>query len=164
MKTIEVEDKTVKLQLWDTAGTEKYRSITTSYYRGAHCAFIVFDLTSEESFNSLQDWIKNYYKYANKDFEKNIIIIGNKNDLTDKRKVTPEQIDEFIKLNKLIYFETSAKTGENVDESFEYIAKKLLEEQRYKEKSGIKREVNSNTNLNLGESESISTKKSKCCF
>ena len=164
MKTIEVNDKTVKLQLWDTAGTEKYRSITTSYYRGAHCAFIVFDLTSKESFDALPTWIENYYKYCNQEFDKNVVIIGNKSDLKDKRVVTESEINDFMKLNKLVYFETSAKNGNNVDESFLFMAEKLMAEQQSKEKSGVKREVYNNDNLNLKNSENLSTNKKKCCF
>ena len=162
-KTIDVNGKTVKLQIWDTAGTEKYRSITSSYYRGSHCALIVFDLTSKESFESLPTWIENYYKNCNQEFDKNVIMIGNKNDLSEKRDVTQEKINDFIKLNNLVYFETSAKTGENVDESFQYIAQKLMEEQELKEKLGVKREVKNN-NLNLKNSENLITNKKKCCF
>ena len=162
-KTIDVNGKTVKLQIWDTAGTEKYRSITSSYYRGSHCALIVFDLTSKDSFESLPTWIENYYKNCNQEFDKNVIMIGNKNDLSEKRDVTQEKINDFIKLNNLVYFETSAKTGENVDESFQYIAQKLMEEQELKEKLGVKREVKNN-NLNLKNSENLITNKKKCCF
>ena len=162
-KTIDVNGKTVKLQIWDTAGTEKYRSITSSYYRGSHCALIVFDLTSKDSFESLPTWIENYYKNCNQEFDKNVIMIGNKNDLSEKRDVTQDKINDFIKLNNLVYFETSAKTGENVDESFQYIAQKLMEEQELKEKLGVKREVKNN-NLNLKNSENLITNKKKCCF
>ena len=162
-KTIDVNGKTVKLQIWDTAGTEKYRSITSSYYRGSHCALIVFDLTSKDSFESLPTWIENYYKNCNQEFDKNVIMIGNKIDLSEKRDVTQEKINDFIKLNNLVYFETSAKTGENVDESFQYIAQKLMEEQELKEKLGVKREVKNN-NLNLKNSENLITNKKKCCF
>ena len=163
IKIIKLKDKEIKLQLWDTAGTEKYRSITSSYYRGSHCALIVFDLTSKDSFESLPTWIENYYKNCNQEFDKNVIMIGNKNDLSEKRDVTQEKINDFIKLNNLVYFETSAKTGENVDESFQYIAQKLMEEQELKEKLGVKREVKNN-NLNLKNSENLITNKKKCCF
>ena len=162
-KTIDVNGKTVKLQIWDTAGTEKYRSITSSYYRGSHCALIVFDLTSKDSFESLPTWIENYYKNCNQEFDKNVILVGNKIDLSEKRDVTQEKINDFIKLNNLVYFETSAKTGENVDESFQYIAQKLMEEQELKEKLGVKREVKNN-NLNIKNSENLITNKKKGCF
>ena len=70
MKTINIGEKSIKLQLWDTAGTEKFRSITTGYYRGADAAFVVFDLSSKSSFKTIDEWIDNYYKYKNPDSEK----------------------------------------------------------------------------------------------
>ena len=163
MKTIEVNDKTVKLQLWDTAGTEKYRSITTSYYRGAHCAFIVFDLTAIETFKNLSQWIESYYKYCNHEFEKNVVIIGNKNDLEERRAISKEQIDEFIKMNNFSYFETSAKTGDNVDECFHFIAEKLMEEQNKKESIGGKRNGGNNVNLKNSENLDLKYEKKGCC-
>ena len=66
MKTIKIRDKSIKLQLWDTAGTEKFKSITTGYYRGANAAFVVFDLTSKSSFDSCSGWIENYYDNSNR--------------------------------------------------------------------------------------------------
>ena len=163
MKTIEVNDKTVKLQLWDTAGTEKYRSITTSYYRGAHCAFIVFDLTSIETFKNLSQWIESYYKYCNHEFEKNVVIIGNKNDLEERRAVSKEQIDEFLKMHNFSYFETSAKTGDNVDECFHFIAEKLMEEQNKKDNIGEKRNGVDNVNLQNSENLDLKYEKKGCC-
>ena len=114
MKSIDVGEKSIKLQLQDTAGTEKFRSITTGYYRGANLAFVVFDLTSKPSFDYLGEWIENYYKYCNPDSEKNVILIGNKSDLVDKREVSQEEIEKFAKDNHIMYFETSSKTGANI--------------------------------------------------
>ena len=70
MKSLDIGDKSIKMQLWDTAGTEKFRSITTGYYRGANAAFIVFDLTSKQSFECLNEWIENYYKFSDPNSEK----------------------------------------------------------------------------------------------
>ena len=126
MKSIDIGEKSIKLQLWDTAGTEKFRSITTGYYRGANAAFVVFDLTSRQSFDCIGEWIENYYKNSNPDSEKNVVLIGNKSDLVDKREVTQEEIEKFAKDNHIMYFETSAKTGANIDECFYFIAKKLV--------------------------------------
>ena len=109
MKSINIGDKSIKLQLWDTAGTEKFRSITTGYYRGVHVAFVVFDLSSKTYFNSLNEWIESYYKFRNPDVEKNVILIGNKCDLVDEREVINEEIEKFIKDNDIHYFETSAQ-------------------------------------------------------
>ena len=128
MKSLNISNKSIKLQLWDTAGTEKFKSITTGYYRGANAAFVVFDLTYKSSFESVSEWIQNYYKYSNPDSEKYVILIGNKSDLKEKREISGEEIYDFAKNNKIKYFETSAKNGENIDECFYFIAEKLMKD------------------------------------
>ena len=125
MKSVIINGITVKLQLWDTAGQEKYKSMVSSYYRGANVALIVFDLTSRPSFDALPLWIENFYK--NGPEQKNIILIGNKKDLVDDRQVTQEEAEMFAETNNMIYFETSAKDGDNIDYVFNYAAEKLLE-------------------------------------
>ena len=163
MKSLKIDDKLIKLQLWDTAGTEKFKSITTGYYRGANAAFIVFDLTSRKSFESVSEWIENYYKYSNPDYERHVILIGNKSDLKNERIITEDEIDDFVKLNKIKYFETSAKSGENIDESFLFIADKLMKDADekgilYNEKSGNINDKNLKNNavdINGGN---------RCCF
>ena len=164
MKTIDVGEKSIKLQLWDTAGTEKFRSITTGYYRGANAAFVVFDLTSKPTFDCLSEWIENYYKYSNPYSEKNVVLIGNKSDLIEKREVKEEEIDSFAKDNNIKYFETSAKDGKNIDESFYYIAEKLIEqfEKKGKEEEE-KKDVINNDNLKQNTKVLIGEKK-KCCI
>jgi Ras-related protein Rab-1A len=163
MKSMKIDDKLIKLQLWDTAGTEKFKSITTGYYRGANAAFIVFDLTSRKSFESVSEWIENYYKYSNPDYERHVILIGNKSDLKNERIITEDEIDDFVKLNKIKYFETSAKNGENIDECFLFIAEKLMKDADekgilYNEKSGNINDQNLKNNavdINGGN---------RCCF
>ena len=164
MKSIDVGEKSIKLQLWDTAGTEKFRSITTGYYRGANAAFVVFDLTSKPSFDCLGEWIENYYKFSNPDSEKNVVLIGNKSDLVDKREVTQEEIEKFAKDNHIMYFETSAKTGTNIDECFYFIAEKLVKEFENKDNEQVKRkDVISSDNLKQNTVVLIGGNK-KCCF
>jgi len=163
MKSMKIDDKLIKLQLWDTAGTEKFKSITTGYYRGANAAFIVFDLTSRKSFESVSEWIENYYKFSNPDYERHVILIGNKSDLKNERIITEDEIDDFVKLNKIKYFETSAKNGENIDECFLFIAEKLMKDADekgilYNEKSGNINDQNLKNNavdINGGN---------RCCF
>jgi len=146
MKSVEVKGKTVKLQLWDTAGQEKYKSMVASYYRGANVALVVFDITSHSSFESLPLWIENYYK--NGPEQKNIILIGNKKDMVDQRQVTQEEAEEFSETNNMIYFETSAKEGDNVDYVFNFAAEKLLEFYGSQNNElNIKRQMNKTTEL-----------------
>ena len=165
MKTINIRDKSIKLQLWDTAGTEKFKSITTGYYRGANAAFVVFDLTSKSSFDSVSEWIENYYKYSNPDSEKHVILIGNKSDLKENREITQEQIDNFVMNNKIKYFETSAKNGENIEECFYFIAEKLmndLEEKGFENNINDKNDVINDENLKKNKIDIIGG--NRCCF
>ena len=164
MKSINIGEKSIKLQLWDTAGTEKFRSITTGYYRGADAAFVVFDLSAKSSYNAVGEWIENYYKYKNPDSEKNVVLIGNKVDLVDKREVTKEEAEEYVKANNIFYFETSAKEGNNVEECFNFIAEKLLEQyENKKDNEEVKRkDVIKNDQLKKDSVVIIGEK--KCCF
>jgi Ras-related protein Rab-2A len=103
------------LQIWDTAGQEAFKSITRSYYRGAVCALVVFNVTDKPSFENVQDWI--YGVRDNSASITKIILIGNKCDLPD-RQVSKQEAEEFAKQHKIVYIETSAKTSENVQEAF----------------------------------------------
>ena len=164
MKTINIGEKSIKLQLWDTAGTEKFRSITTGYYRGADAAFVVFDLSSKKSFNAVDEWIESYYKFKNPDSEKNVVLIGNKVDLIDNREITQEEAENYVKTNNIFYFETSAKEGKNIDECFYFIAEKLLKQYENKDNELIKRkDVIKNESLKENTVVIIGDKKS-CCF
>jgi small GTP-binding protein len=125
MKSVTYEDQVIKLQIWDTAGMEKYKQITTSYYRGAQAAIVCFDLTSRASFESVQRWIDDFSQFYNPMFQKSLVIVGNKADLVSEREVTAEQIENFRKINNYAYYETSAKMGDNVEELFQSLAKGL---------------------------------------
>jgi len=165
MKSLTIKGKTVKLQLWDTAGQEKYKSMVSSYYRGANVALVVFDLTSHLSFDCLPMWIENYYK--NGPEQKNIILIGNKKDLENNREVSSEEAELFSETNNMIYFETSAKEGDNIEYVFNYTAEKLLDFYGGSNENNSK--TNTNTNkINYLQSNSfheirIEERKKKCC-
>ena len=164
MKSLEVKGKTVKLQLWDTAGQEKYKSMVSSYYRGANVALVVFDITSRSSFESLPLWIENYYK--NGPEQKNIILIGNKKDMADQRQVTQEEAEEFSETNNMIYFETSAKEGDNIDYVFNFAAEKLLEFYGSQNNDlNLKRQMNKTTELQSHNFKEIRIEehKKRCC-
>ena len=162
MKTLEIKNKLVKLQLWDTAGQEKYKSMVSSYYRGANVALVVFDLTDHYSFDSLPIWIENYYK--NGPEQKNIILIGNKKDMVEERKVTQEEAELFSETNNMIYFETSAKEGDNIEYVFNYTAEKLLDFYGGND-SDSKRQTDSTDDLQSQNFKEIRIEehKKKCC-
>ena len=97
---------------WDTAGHEKFRAITTSYYRGANAIIIVFDLTEEKSFLHVTEWLKHIEKYAKENVLK--FLVGNKLDLSDKRVIKKEDIEKYAEEHNLPYIETSANEGVNI--------------------------------------------------
>ncbi|CAD6499659.1 BgTH12-03767 [Blumeria graminis f. sp. triticale] len=121
------ETTTVKFEIWDTAGQERYKSLAPMYYRNANCAVVVFDITQSSSLDKAKQWVKELQRQANE----NIIIAlaGNKLDLVtsnpDKRAITTIDAEAYAKEAGLLFFETSAKTSENVTELFTSIAKKL---------------------------------------
>jgi len=113
---IPIDGRQVKLQIWDTAGQESFRSITRSYYRGAAGALLVYDITRRETFTQLEKWLTEARENASQNMV--IMLIGNKLDLEHKRAVSTEEGMEFARKNNLIFLETSAKTAENVEKAF----------------------------------------------
>jgi len=109
-KTIEYKENSLKLQMWDSAGLERYRALIPSYVRGASIIFIIYDISSKESFNNLNTWI-NFIKQVNTD-NSMIVLCGNKTDL--ERKVTTKEGQILANKEKMLFFEVSAKNGENV--------------------------------------------------
>jgi Ras-related protein Rab-1A len=115
IKTMEHDDKIIKLQLWDTAGQERFRTLTTSYYRGAHGIIIVFDLTDPDSFENIKQWLNEVNRYAYENICK--IIVGNKVDLYDKKMVYGGE--NYAQSLDIPYIETSAKNATNIDMVFD---------------------------------------------
>lgn len=122
-QTVALDDYIVKFEIWDTAGQERYRSLAPMYYRGAAAALVVYDITSTESFQGAKTWIEELQRQGNADIV--IGLAGNKMDQETKREVSKEDGKSYAQENNCIFFETSAKTGENVISIFTQIAKKL---------------------------------------
>jgi Ras-related protein Rab-14 len=123
--------KKIKLQIWDTAGQEQFRAVTRSYYKGAFGALLVYDCTRRGTFNHLMSWLTDCRIFANPNTV--IMLIGNKKDLEEARSVSYEEAKKWADENSLLFIETSAKTGEAVEEGFlktaELIYKNMCEEQ-----------------------------------
>ena len=115
-KNIHVKDRSVRVQIWDTAGQEAFRSITRSYYKSSTCAFIVYDITNKSSFKSVASWLNECREMCYKDIL--ICLVGNKTDLENKRIVSKEEGQKFAEDNGLLFFETSAQDGTNIEELF----------------------------------------------
>ncbi|XP_064403744.1 ras-related protein Rab-4B-like [Halichondria panicea] len=115
-KVVNLSSKSVKLQVWDTAGQERFRSVTRSYYRGAAGALLVYDISSRETYNSLTNWLTDARTLASPNIV--IVLVGNKKDLDADREVTFMEASRFAQENELSFLETSALTGENVEEVF----------------------------------------------
>jgi len=125
IKTIKYKDKLFKCQLWDTAGHERFKSITSSYYRGSDCAIVVFDLTNKDSFKDLSFWLQEI-----KNHNETILyyLVGNKCDLIEKRKNKSSDIEKFIIENNIDnYIEVSAKNNTNIEILFKNIVVKFYE-------------------------------------
>ena len=115
-KTIQINGKTIKIQIWDTAGQEAFQAITRTYYKGAIGALLVYDITRRDTFTHVTKWLDDVRTNSSKNVT--VILIGNKKDLEDKRQVSYEEGEAFAKENGLMFLETSAKTAYNVVESF----------------------------------------------
>ena len=120
-----IDNKRVKCQIWHTAGQERFHVITRAYYKGSHGIVLVFDITEKSTFTNIEYWMKNISQHANTNVQ--IILVGNKSDLAKKRQVTVEEADAVAKRYNIQYFETSAKTSSNVDESFYNVSKLIIE-------------------------------------
>ena len=169
---VRIEDKNIKLQIWDTCGQAVYRSLISSFYRSASLAIMVYSIDNDDSFNNIEKWLNDVKTQSNPNIK--IFLIGNKADLEDKRKVSREAGEKFLKDHKLNYFiETSAKTGFNVQNVFIQAAKELyLSHEEIKNRvtrpgSLMNLPVNNETSNVLKletEDEEIKKKKKFCCF
>ena len=165
-KLIDIDLHTsVKLVIWDTCGQEKYRNVTRQYYHGCDGAVIVFDLTNKDSFDNVSKWIEELK--TNGPSNISLLIVGNKSDLTNDRVVPINNINKFIG-NKYLYYDVSAKNGNNIALAFEKIRAQIFNKikniKSKREDSDIRNNMNPRDSKELDNlGEKVNGKSSKCC-
>jgi len=123
-KTVNLDQKRIKLQVWDTAGQERFRTITTAYFRSAVGIVLVYDVTNADSFQNLNLWIKAIEMHGTGDVV--LLLVGNKIDVVEKIVVDRSRGEELARQLNIKFFETSAKTGHNIDAVFEGLARDIM--------------------------------------
>ncbi len=134
----------VNLDLWDTAGQERFRSVVPMYYKGAKAILICFDVTAPETFDGAKNWVKEIESNINSIL---LILVGNKIDLEDQRKISYEHARSYANMKQLQYFECSAKSNIGIKEIFSYAAEKIP---KCDEKKGLNMNEVSKSNSNTG--------------
>ncbi|KAJ1957747.1 ras GTPase [Linderina pennispora] len=157
IRTIELEGKTVKLQIWDTAGQERFRTITSSYYRGAHGIIVVYDVTDNETFGNVKQWLQEIDRYASEGVNK--LLVGNKCDLADARQVDYTAAKEFADGLSISFLETSAKDATNVEQAFLTMAKQI------KDRMGASnvQQQQQKKQVNLSQAQNVQQNNGGCC-
>ena len=157
-KNIVINEKKIKIQIWDTAGEERYRSITSAYYKGAKGAFIVYDITRKSTFVNIDKWISDLK--LNGDQNICIIILGNKSDLDDKREVSTEDGIKKSEMFKTAFLETSALNGSNIDKAFDELIEQIIKNNKNYFEENNKKEIDKGVNLS---DNNKNNDKKKCC-
>lgn len=167
IKTITLNDQVIKMQIWDTAGQDRFRTLTSSYYRGAHGIIIVYDVTNRDSFDNVRQWMQEIEKFASENVNK--LLVGNKSDLEEQREVTYDEGVELAKKYDIPFLEVSAKNSIHIDDTFTTMASEIqarfLKEKTHK-KDKDKYVFNSTPTaltLNSGNNEAKEPESKKNC-
>ena len=161
-KNFIINGEIFKIEIWDTAGQERYKSITTAYYKGAKGAMIVYDVTNQTSFDNVDKWYNEIKEKASKNI--NLIVIGNKNDLIDKKIINSESSIEKAKSFGIAIMETSALDASNVKEAFYLILKEMYKSVKSMMQDNEKKDSVDTAGVQLDtNNENKGKKKKKCC-
>ncbi|ORZ20696.1 ras family-domain-containing protein [Absidia repens] len=148
-----LNDRTIKFEIWDTAGQERFHSLAPMYYRCAQAAVVVYDITKSATLEKAKSWVKELQRQANQDIV--IALVGNKSDLAEEdeaeRQVQTEDAKAYADESDLLFFETSAKSAQNVDSVFAAIAEKIPLEYILSNRNAAGRQSGS-TRVELGQS------------
>ena len=153
-KTLNINNQEIKLKIWDTAGQERFRNITTQYYKGADGIVLIYDVTDDASYEKIRDWMEQILSNTKRE-DIGLVLLGNKCDM-EPRAVTEEQGNKMAEELKVSYFETSALTGQGINEAFNELTRDIMK----------RKGVDNGGNENLELKNNISKKKKDgngCC-
>ena len=159
-RSVELEKGSVQLNIWDTAGQERFRALAPNYYRQAKGALVVYDITDRKSFDKVVSWIKELKEQADKDIV--IVVAGNKADMERERQINRAEALEFCRKLQIRHFDTSAKTGNGVQEIFTELARGMFEINGNSTPRSSTRS-RKNNRVVIDKNKSDERKKSKCC-
>jgi len=162
-RIVNLDGTQVKIQVWDTAGQESFRSITNSYYRGSAGILVVYDITKAYTFKHVENWLQEARHRGEKDAV--ILIIGNKTDLEDARQVSTEEGESLAAKHNARFVETSAKSAHNVDKAFMITAREILKTEQFADAAlgGDKELLISERKNNVSLDDGEAKEKGRCC-
>ena len=160
-KDFQIEDDSVHAQIWDTAGQEKYNTLTSSYYKGAKGALIVYDVTQKTTFDKIERYIDELKDNADKNVF--MVLVGNKSDLEGNRMILKEEGEQLATKLKIGFFEVSAKTGVGIENLFKYLIDGVYKKNNREFKSVASIEIDETPKIKLDEPLVYHGKKKKCC-
>ena len=161
IRTIDSDDKVCKLQIWDTAGQERLKTITSSYYKGAHGIIVTYDITDRDSFNAVHTWMTEVEKYTQDNITR--ILVGNKTDLESKRAVSFEEGQEMANHYCVRFLETSAKECKNVDQAFQLMTREIKANVASAPQRGRQADDPQRGATKLTGSKALTPQKKGCC-
>ena len=154
-KPLNIHNQEIKLKIWDTAGLERFRNITTQYYKGADGIVLVYDVTDEASYEKIRDWMEQILSNTQQE-EIGLVLLGNKCDM-EPRNVTEEMGKKMAEELKVNYFETSALTGQGIKEAFEQLTRDIMK------KRGVGETNSDGRGLDLNKNKKKNGKNDKDC-
>ena len=157
-----INNKNVRIKIWDTAGQERYKALTKGFFRNAQGILLVYDVTNSETFENLKYWIQSITTHLGDEKEYvPLVIIGNKIDLNG-REINKEDAEKFCSQEGYKYFETSAKTGEGVDDCIRYLVEEVIKVNSVNEEKPIDNNLKINKD-NKNDKKDGDNSNGKCC-
>jgi small GTP-binding protein len=124
-KYVTLDNKKIRMNIWDTEGKDRFRNIAKNYFKGANAVIFVFDVNNKNTLDKIKFWIDNVKENSSEDLIE--VIVGNKIDIEGKHEVTKEEMESLGEKTGMETFETSAKTGEGINEVFTYLVNQLIQ-------------------------------------